>query len=111
TVNISQRRAETELEQQQNRVWPGMFVMNVTEEIAEQLELESGDEGVVVRAVIEGSPAAQSGVRQGDLVTEVNGRPVGSMQEFFRALNEAEGRGSELSILRDERSIERRITP
>ncbi|MFP4066584.1 MAG: Do family serine endopeptidase [Spirochaetaceae bacterium] len=111
TVNISQRRAETELEQQQNRVWPGMFVMNVTEEIAEQLELESGDEGVVVRAVIEGSPAAQSGVRQGDLVTEVNGRPVGAMQEFFRALNEADGRGSELSILRGEQSIERRITP
>jgi S1-C subfamily serine protease len=66
---------------------------------------------VVVRAAIEGSPAAQSGIRQGDLITEVNGRNVDSMRDFYRALNERGDRGDELTVIRQDRTLERRITP
>jgi serine protease Do len=111
SVDITQRRPESELEQQRSRVWPGMYIINLTDNLAEQLELGSGQDGVVVRGAIQGSPAAQSGLRQGDLVTEVNGNSVDSMQSFYRALNEEGGRSDELIVVRQGRTIERRITP
>jgi len=111
TVDITQRRPESELQQQRSRVWPGMYVINLTDDLRERLELGRRRDGVVVRAAIEGSPAAQSGVRQGDLITEVNGQNVGSMSEFYRALNERGDRGDDLRLVRQGREIEREITP
>jgi S1-C subfamily serine protease len=86
-------------------------VINLTVELRERLEFGRRQDGVVVRAAIEGSPAAQSGIRQGDLVTGVNGQSVESMRDFYRALNERGDRGDELTIIRQDRTIERRITP
>lgn len=111
TVDITQRRPESELQQQRSRVWPGMYVINLTDELRERLELGRRRDGVVVRAAIEGSPAAQSGVRQGDLITEVNGQNIAGMSAFYRALNERGDRGDELTLVRQGREIERRITP
>lgn len=111
SVDITRRRAEDELQQQQNRVWPGIYITNITERLRERLELSGNREGVIVRAAIEGSPAAQSGVRQGDVITEVNGQSVESMREFYEAFNEGGGRSSEVTILRRGDTIERRITP
>lgn len=111
SVDITQRRPESELQEQRSRVWPGMYVINVTDRLREQLELGRRRDGVVVRAAIEGSPAAQSGIRQGDLITEVNGRNVDSMRDFYRALNERGDRGDELTVIRQDRTLERRITP
>lgn len=111
SVDISQRRPEAEIRQQRSRVWPGMYVINLTDELRERLELRGNQDGVVVRAAIEGSPAAQSGLRQGDLITVVNGQSIGGMQDFYRALNEEGRRSDEVRIIRQGRTLERRITP
>ncbi len=111
SVDITRREPEDELEQRQNMVWPGMYITNLTDRLRERLELSGNQDGVIVRAAIEGSPAAQSGVRQGDVVTEVNGESVESMRDFYRAFSEDGSRSSEVTILRDDRTIERRITP
>ncbi len=110
-VDITQRRPETELQQQLSRVWPGMYVINITDELRERLDIGRRLSGVIVRAAVQGSPAAQSGIRQGDLITEVNGRSVESMQDFYRALNERGERGDDLTIVRRGETVERRITP
>jgi serine protease Do len=64
-------------------------------------------EGVLVREVAEGSPAAGAGLAQGDLITAAGGRPVSTIDDLFDAL-EAGGDAVELSILRgtDERTIQ-----
>jgi serine protease Do len=111
SVDITQRRPESEIQQQTGRVWPGIYVINLTDELAERLELSGRREGVVVRAAIQGSPAAQSGIRQGDLITEVNGEGISGMQEFYRALNEEGGRSDQVTLVRQGRTMERRITP
>jgi serine protease Do len=110
SVDITQRRPESELNEQRSRIWPGMYVLNLTDELAERLELDDSD-GVVIRATVPGSPAAQSGFRQGDLVTEVNGQRVDSMRDFYRALNERGRRRDEITIVRQGRTIERRLAP
>jgi len=47
--------------------------------------------GVVVTGVLPGTPAARAGLRQGDVLLEVNRRPVASTREFEDAYNKAQG--------------------
>jgi serine protease Do len=57
------------------RGWLGVTVQEITPEIAEAMELESS-QGVLIADVIKGSPAAEAGVRQGDVVVSINGKEV-----------------------------------
>ena len=52
----------------------------------EQLELGKDDDGVVIAGINSESVAGNGGLRQGDLVTEVNGARVRSAGEFYRAI-------------------------
>jgi squalene-hopene/tetraprenyl-beta-curcumene cyclase len=44
------------------------------------------DKGVVVRAVTAGSPAEQAGLREGDVVVEVRGKPLAAAADLAREL-------------------------
>jgi serine protease Do len=61
-------------------------------------------EGLLVRFVEEDSPAARAGVMQGDLVTEVAGRPVGSADDLYESLDSA-GPSLELKLVRGAEEI------
>ena len=50
-------------------------------------------DGVLVRMVEEGSPAAAAGLRQGDLITAAAGREVRSPDDLFAALDGLSGAG------------------
>ena len=45
--------------------------------------------GILVSAVSEASPAADAGIRVGDVIYEADGQPVGSIQELSRYVSEA----------------------
>lgn len=64
----------------------GVTVGDLTPQIRRQLGLPSGTAGVVVREVEPGSPAAEAGLRRGDLIQEVNRRAVASVSDFERAI-------------------------
>jgi serine protease Do len=49
-------------------------------------------EGLLVRAVKQGSPADRAGLRRGDLLTGVGGAPLESVDQLLDALAAAEGR-------------------
>jgi serine protease Do len=66
-------------------------------------------DGVLVRAVEDGSPAARSGIERGDLIVAVAGRQVDGIDSLHRALDEASGNGGlELTLVRgtEEREID-----
>ena len=44
-------------------------------------------QGAAVGAVTEGTPAAETGIQAGDIITAVNDKKVSSVQEFYEALN------------------------
>ncbi len=48
--------------------------------------LQPGMRPLTVKSVQDGSPAQQAGLRSGDVVLEVNGRPAGNVIEFNRSL-------------------------
>jgi serine protease Do len=63
-------------------------------------------EGLLVRGVQEGTPAAAAGVERGDLLVGVNGRPLSSVDELFDALEAADGIRLEIVRGEEERSVE-----
>ena len=52
-------------------------------------------DGLLVRGVVDGSPAARAAVERGDLLVRASGRPLTSMDDLFDALDEA---GDKLAI-------------
>jgi serine protease Do len=75
----------------------GMTVSSITPEIARHYGL-SESEGVVVVAVDEESPAAEAEVEEGDLILEIDHKPVKTLDEYERLVNEVKT-GQTVSLL------------
>lgn len=76
----------------------GISVQTLTPDLAAQLQLPSGTQGVAVTHVEEASPAAAVGLRQGDVILEVNRKPVASASEFRSAAAAAGGKPALLLV-------------
>jgi serine protease Do len=57
------------------RPWLGVSVMTLTPAIAQQVGM-AFVEGVVLSEAVAGSPAARAGLRQGDVITALDGQPI-----------------------------------
>ena len=64
----------------------GLSLQPLTAEMAARYGLEADDQGLVVTRVDPGSNAATAGIRQGDLIQEVNRQPVRSVVGFTTAM-------------------------
>jgi serine protease Do len=63
----------------------GLLVDELTPELADQYKLKETS-GVVVSKVMKGSPADNAGIREGDLVLEVERTKVKTAKEFFETV-------------------------
>ncbi|PYS34835.1 MAG: hypothetical protein DMG14_28510 [Acidobacteria bacterium] len=75
----------------------GIAVTELTPDITEQLQLPKTVKGVVIADIEPGSAAAESGLQVGDVVQEVNRKPVGTVNDFR---SEISTRGSDPILLR-----------
>ena len=64
----------------------GLQVQNLTSDLAQELGLPAGMTGVFVRDVDASSPAAAAGVQRGDVIQEVDRKPVHNIAEYQQAL-------------------------
>jgi Do/DeqQ family serine protease len=87
TARIVARGEESEISKQANRVWPGLYITDVNQDIRKSLELPNSKDGVVVAAVEQGSASAVAGLRQGDVIESVNGRGVKNVADFYSVIN------------------------
>ncbi len=58
--------------------------------------------GVVIRAVIKGSPAAQLGLRRGDIVIRLAGADISNPDQFFDTVLANKGKTVEVDVVRPE---------
>jgi serine protease Do len=65
----------------------GLALSSLTPNIAEQLGIDARSKGAVVTSVREGSPAQEAGLQQGDIIVEVDRRPVTSADDAVSALS------------------------
>ncbi len=65
-----------------------------------------------VVAIVPDSPAAKSGIREGDLIVAVNDQEVTSVDRIHRFLGEwPVGKSVKLTIIRGQEQLEREIIP
>jgi serine protease Do len=89
-----------------DRGWLGVAVQDVAPE-----EARRGPRGVLIAGVERGSPAARAGLRQGDLVTAINGERVETSRALVRGIAAIPpGQTARLSIQRDGRAAELPVT-
>lgn len=67
----------------------GVQVQALSSDLAQQLKLPAGTHGVVVTRVDPDSQAADGGLQRGDVIQEVNHKPVGSPDQLREAVRDA----------------------
>jgi serine protease Do len=81
--------------------WLGVETQEVTADKAKELKL-SGEHGALIGKVLTDSPAAKAGLKENDIVTEINGQRVEGTTQFRRMIREIPaGRTVQLSVWRD----------
>jgi serine protease Do len=69
----------------------GMTVQNLTPALRDQLGLPAGASGVVISDLDPNSPAARTGLQEGDVIESINRQPVRNVGEFNRLAAQAKG--------------------
>lgn len=94
----------------QRRIGIGIAPAFVARRLRRAVGLPARD-GLLVRDVEDGSPAATAGIQEGDLVVDVGGRPVRDVNDMFEAIESAADGSVSLTLVRgiEERTVE--VTP
>jgi serine protease Do len=72
-----------------NSTLDGVSVQSLTPETAREMKLDPETKGVVVADIDPSSHAADAGLREGDVIQQVNRQPVKNVQDFNRAMASA----------------------
>lgn len=90
---LPERGGQLEGENQQGQTFQnggkamqGVRVENVTPDILQQLNMPPGTKGVVVDSIDQDSPAAGSPLQRGDVIQEVNHKPVNNLSDYRSAI-------------------------
>ncbi len=83
--------------------WLGVGVAEVTPEKVKELQLPA-ERGALLGKIVPNSPAAKAGLKENDVVTEINGQRVEGAEQFRRMIHEIPaGRAAQLSVWRNGR--------
>ena len=81
--------------------WLGVETHEVTADKAKELKLPA-ERGVVLGKIVPDSPAAKAGLKENDVVTEINGQRVEGAAQFRRMVHEIPaGRSIQITVWRD----------
>jgi serine protease Do len=86
-------------------IYPGLSVIPVTAEARDELDLSRRTRGVIVSRVDRGTPAAESGIRPGDIITTVNDEEIESPAEFYQRLGEVSENEIQFRVIREGRTL------
>jgi C-terminal processing protease CtpA/Prc len=90
--------------------WLGVELHEVTSDSAKELKL-SAERGVVLGKIVPDSPAAKAGLKENDVVTEINGQRVEGAAQFRRMIHEIPAaRTVQLTVWRDGRAQNLSVT-
>jgi serine protease Do len=90
--------------------WLGVELHEVTGDYAKELKLPA-ERGVVIGTVVPDSPAAKAGLKENDVITEINGQRIEGAAQFRRMVREIPaGRTAQLTIWRGGRAQTMSVT-
>jgi serine protease Do len=92
------------------RGWLGVSVQDITEDLATSMKLKDRS-GALVTEVFEGDPADKAGIKQGDIIIEVDGKKVKDTHELLRVVAVLPvGKKAAIKVLREGQVKDLQIT-
>jgi serine protease Do len=108
-INMAQRIREQLVETGSvTRGRLGVYIQDITPDLAESFDLEKS-EGILITQVMVDSAADKAGLKQGDLVLEMNGKKVGKVAEFRNQVSFTQP-GSKVKLLIQRNGKEKVLT-
>ncbi|MHB8948174.1 MAG: S1C family serine protease [Rhodoferax sp.] len=96
---------------QVTRGWIGVEPNDLSPELAETFGVKA-KEGVIITGVLQNGPAAQAGIKPGDVITQVAGKPISNVADLLGNVAALKpGTASQFSLLRRDSQIEVEVTP
>src|SRR5271163_2479937 len=84
--------------------WLGVESQEISSEKAKELKLPA-ERGVLLERIVPDSPAAKAGLKDNDVITEINGQRVEGASQFRRMIHEIPaGRSVQFTVWRDGRA-------
>ena len=97
---------------QVTRGWIGVEPNELSPELAETFGVKKATEGVIITGVLQDGPAAQAGMRPGDVIVQVDGKKVGNVSELLTAVAALKpGEASAFNVQRGDTMVELNISP
>ncbi|MEJ5361416.1 MAG: Do family serine endopeptidase [Spirochaetota bacterium] len=91
------------------RGWLGVYIQNITPEIAKNFKFE-GRKGVLVADIMKGSPAKNAKIEIGDIIISVNGVEVSDINQLRRYVASLKpGSTAKVKIFRNGQELERDV--
>ena len=92
------------------RGWIGIEVQEITPELAESFKLPS-TQGTLIAGVMRGSPADRAGIKPGDILLSVAGKPIGDAQSMLGTIAaQTPGQQALLKVYRAGKQLELTVT-
>ena len=96
---------------QVTRGWIGVEPNDLTPELAETFGVKA-TAGVIITGVLQNGPAAQAGIKPGDVITGVAGKGIATVSELLSSVAALKpGTPARFSLLRRENKVELEVTP
>ena len=96
---------------QVTRGWIGVEPQELSAELAESFGIPAGS-GVIITGVLQNGPAAQAGIRPGDVITRVAGREVGTVAQLLSAVAALPpGTSAAVDVVRRDGKTQLSVTP
>ncbi len=88
-----------------DRGWLGVYIQPMTEDLAKALGLDRA-RGALIAQVQDGSPAAKAGLKPGEVVLSIEGKPVDQSRDLARLVAEIKpGTDAKLTVWRDKTEV------
>ncbi|MBN2097389.1 MAG: DegQ family serine endoprotease [Candidatus Omnitrophica bacterium] len=89
--------------------WLGITIQDLNEELAGYFKLPD-QQGALVLKVLENSPAAKAGFKEGDVIRKFSGQPVQDVRSLLREVNKTEvGKTVPVEVIREQRTLTLRV--
>jgi S1-C subfamily serine protease len=82
-----------------------MTLQSLTPDAVSRFGLEPGDQGLLVSRINPAGAAANAGIRQGDLIQEVNRKQVRTVADFAAAIQQSGARPALLLVKRRDQTV------
>ena len=96
---------------QVTRGWIGVEPNDLSAELAETFEVKT-KEGVIITGVLQNGPAAKAGIRPGDVIVAIGGKPVTNVTQLLASVSALKpGTATAFSIERKNKAVSMEVTP